>query len=769
MKTSKSYYYILSLLLSLIQYGKAQNYPLGTWHTHLPYNTAVDVCKSKDYIYAATPYAVFAVNTSDNSMKTYTKSSGLNDVGIEAIGYDTSSNTLIIAYSNANIDILQNGKVYNITAYKNAAITADKAVRQIYCHQGIAYLATGFGIVTIHLNTKEMGDSYFFVMPAGYMPTNAVYADDDNILAATEGGLYLGIKTKNLLSFSNWSLLSGNNNLPNGSTTAVCYHQGQWTTSVAGDAIYAYDGSLWRAVEYHASWTCTDLASENNMMAGSFQKKDASGNVTDKKIGLKNNASPFEFFNNPYYIQIPENIVIDKFFNVWYADIYTGLNALSNGVISKYQPNGPYDISGSNVVSFGNKMYVMGSGISRNLSPPGSRSGWYIYDHGFWENINATNTPTLADVTDPSVAQPLADGTLLIGAHNYGLLEVNTNNWTFQRYDKPVGASSNYRITDMTTDTYGNVWMANAYSNVPLICRTSEGKYLYYSNYQINGKPLNGIAIDNGGQVWVTILDGGMAMLNHANTLEDKSDDQYILFNNIAGLGGLPTNSTWCLATDNTGIIWVGTSEGIAIISCPEYALDRQCDASQICIPRNDGTRNCDNLLEDEIITCLKVDAANQKWIGTNNGVFLISDDGLSTIHYFNKDNSPLLSNTIKSISINPSDGEVFFITDRGISTFRGEATLTSEPSEEPYAYPNPVPPDYDGLLAIRNMPNNASVNITDSGGRLVFKTTCTGGQVVWDMKDFDGNTVATGIYYFTAQGAEKKDHKTVKALIIRQ
>ncbi len=761
--------YVLIILLCISSYCVAQQLPLGTWRTHLPYNTAVDVCESNNYIYCATPQTVFAVHLSDNSIKTYTKSSGLNDVGVAAIGYDTTLSVLIICYSNANIDILQNGKIYNIIAYKNAPITADKEVRQIYCHKGMAYLATGFGVVSVNLQKKEMGDSYFFTMPSGYLATNAIYADDTQIIAATENGLYKGDKNRNLLSFSNWNLLSGIDGLPSGNVTSICLYQGKWTASVARDAIYQYDEFQWNVLERHTSWVCSDINAENNMLAATFQKKDASGNVTDKRIALKNGNMAFEYFDNPIYIQIPENIVIDKNADIWYADIYTGLNKLSNGAISKYYPNGPYDISGSYAIANDSKMYIMGSGITRSLSPPGSRAGWYVYDGGMWGNINATNTASLVDITDPSVAEPLSKDRLLIGAHNYGLLEVSTQDWSILRHDRPEGASSNYRVSGMVTDAGGNVWIANSFSNIPIICRKADGKYVYFSNFQINGKPLNDITIDKTGQIWVTIIDGGMAMFNYGNTLEDKSDDQYILFNNIPGLGGLPTNSTWCLSADTEGDIWVGTSEGIAVITCTEYALDRQCDATQICIPRNDGTRNCDNLLEDEIITCLTVDAANRKWIGTNNGVFLVSADGLKTLHYFNKDNSPLLSNTIKYIGIQPSDGEVFFITDRGISSYRGEATITDENSDAPYAYPNPVPPDYDGLLAIRNMPNNAAVNITDSGGRLVFKTTVTGGQIIWDMKDFDDDTVATGVYYITAQGEEKKDHKTVKVLIVRR
>ena len=62
-------------------------------------------------------------------------------------------------------------------------------------------------------------------------------------------------------------------------------------------------------------------------------------------------------------------------------------------------------------------------------------------------------------------------------------------------------------------------------------------------------------------------------------------------------------------------------------------------------------------------------------------------------------------------------------------------------------AYPNPVRPDYNGLIAIKGLVRDANVKITDINGRLVYETTALGGQAVWDGNDYNGQRVATGIY----------------------
>ena len=47
--------------------------------------------------------------------------------------------------------------------------------------------------------------------------------------------------------------------------------------------------------------------------------------------------------------------------------------------------------------------------------------------------------------------------------------------------------------------------------------------------------------------------------------------------------------------------------------------------------------------------------------------LFLVSPDGLQTIHQFTAENSPLLSNTILSVATDPNTGEVIIATDAGL------------------------------------------------------------------------------------------------------
>ena len=55
--------------------------------------------------------------------------------------------------------------------------------------------------------------------------------------------------------------------------------------------------------------------------------------------------------------------------------------------------------------------------------------------------------------------------------------------------------------------------------------------------------------------------------------------------------------------------------------------------------------------------------------------MFLLSEDGTEEILHFTKNNSPLFSDNIVDIVINPENGEVFIGTENGLISYRSNAT----------------------------------------------------------------------------------------------
>lgn len=208
----------------------------------------------------------------------------------------------------------------------------------------------------------------------------------------------------------------------------------------------------------------------------------------------------------------------------------------------------------------------------------------------------------------------------------------------------------------------------------------------------------------------------------------------------------------YALAEDLDGNVWIASSNGPFYISSAD-AIAGNDAFIQHKVPRNDGTNLADYLLSDVKTRCIAVDGANRKWMGTENGVFLISSDCNTLLQHFTTENSPLPSNTVYDICIDNNSNIVYFATERGLCSYASDAT---EPSEEMtkdnvYAYPNPVTPEYTGKITIVGLSFNADVKIVTSNGALVNQGRSTGGSYQWDGRDLKGKRVASGVYMVQA------------------
>jgi hypothetical protein len=172
--------------------------------------------------------------------------------------------------------------------------------------------------------------------------------------------------------------------------------------------------------------------------------------------------------------------------------------------------------------------------------------------------------------------------------------------------------------------------------------------------------------------------------------------------------------------------------------------------------------------MQGQYTTCIAIDGANRKWIGTlGGGVFLMSADGTQQILNFTSANSPLLSNNILSIAIDQSNGEVFFGTDQGLVSYRGTATEGNSAFSNVYAYPDPVPHGYTGPIAIKNLVANSDIKIATVNGELVYHTVALGGQAVWYGTNFNGNRVQTGVYLIFCTSPDGTQSLVTKLLLV--
>ena len=236
---------------------------------------------------------------------------------------------------------------------------------------------------------------------------------------------------------------------------------------------------------------------------------------------------------------------------------------------------------------------------------------------------------------------------------------------------------------------------------------------------------------------------------------DDKTNKNTFLSN------GFPSTDINTLAEDQDGQIWIGTGNGVAVVSASSDIFTR---AVTIYTPIYQRRR----LLLQEKVSKIVVDGGNRKWMGTANGIFLFSPAADELVQNFTTENSPLPSTQILDIAIDASSGEVFMATANGLLSYRGDATDASEDFGGVKIFPNPVRPEFQGELTISGLVENSVIKITDSAGRLLKETKSNGGTATWNLLDTQGNHAQTGIYFVFAVSTDGQESFVGKVAVVR-
>ncbi len=742
----------------------SQEIGIGEWRDHLPYENTVSVTASSQKIYCATPYSLFYLNKSDNSINRLTRISGLSDIGIVKIGFSKDYNTLLIAYSNTNLDLIKGNTIINMRDILNSsAVTPEeKVINNLIFIDNLAYLSCGFGIVVLDMENEEIVDTYYIGPNGIHLNVLDLAYNDTSFFAATESGIYMAYTdSPNLAYFGSWSK-DESLPFPNATYSHITFNQdklfvNKYSTAYASDTILYCDNSQWNYNNLFQHGNVKNMRTFDDVLyiTHTYYLR---GYTTDLNEVL--NIWTYNYEVNPN----SRDMIVDDDI-IWIADGAKGLVRRNDGNNFSYiYPNGPqipdvFDMSISN-----NKLWVVAGG--RNLSwnslfKYGNTSSFIDEE---WNTFNRNNTPALDSIRDLVVVavNPTNSNQVFMGSWSLGMVEFE--NQEYKGLYTPENSGLNYKSNEgppvckvggLAFDNSGNLWATSSYAERILSVRLPDGSdfgdwYSFNLGSFSSTQDVGRLIIDSYDQKWIMVrAEHSLIVFNDNGTITQPGDDQVKILSSASGNGAIPGNKVFSIANDNDGEIWIGTDEGISVIYSPENVFSNyNFDAQRILIPRNDGTGLADILLEFETVTAIAVDGANNKWIGTDrSGVFHLSPDGQKELQHFTEQNSPLFSNNITSISINQTTGEVFFGTAKGIISYKSTATGGSETIVSAYAYPNPVRSGYNGPIAIIGLPENADFKITDISGKLVYSGIAQGGQAIWYGTTHEGRRVQTGVY----------------------
>ena len=759
--------YLIVLMVFLTGVPASGQNPVGAWSDHLSYYTARNIAIGPEEIFASTGSSIIVFNQEFEELKKISRVHGLSETRISCIAYSEDNKSLVIAYTSTNIDILKGERIYNIPDIRNKYIPGNKNIYRVKTSGRYAYLATSFGIVVLDIVRNEIFDTW---KPGNGNSLGEVYDIDFSgnfIYAATNIGLYKGdMSGMGLSYYGNWNLVTSLPD-PSGLYNAVVTLQNRIYVNrsdinAAGDSVYMLDGGS-SLFEYQPG--TRNLSMDKHTGGFTITTKNSAKVFNENGTLLKNITS--SDFPNPDFLQSAV-----KGTDIWIADKSSGLLRGENmSSFTKLNLPGPYTNNANYVTNSHGRTFITGGALDNAWNNQWRNLQIFIHDNNSW------HSELSSDLWDPMRVLPDPDdpGHYWVSTWGSGLLEYE-NNVLVNHYNDSnsplqtiIPGRPYSRICGLAMDRDRNIWITQ--TEVPGIIKVLKADRQTWITFPITLETptIGDIIITRTGQKWVILPRGfGLFVLDDNKTPENFTDDRYKTMlvkdndNKIISI-------IYSIAEDLDGNIWVGTDQGPVIYYNPASVFSGEMKAFRVKVPRDDGTGLADYMLGTEIITSIAVDGANRKWLGTfSSGAYLLSSDGSKKLVNYTAENSPLLSNSVTSLAIDDSSGEIWIGTDEGVISVRGDATLGADRFGKVYTFPNPVRETYTGNVTITGLMRNTEIRITDISGNLVYRTISDGGQATWDLMNYDGQRVSTGVYLVFCATEDGSNSAVTKMLVIK-
>ncbi|MFY0481789.1 two-component regulator propeller domain-containing protein [Flavobacterium sp. PLA-1-15] len=763
------YFFQVFFFFISIQVGFSQN--SKSWNSYFSYNEVKDVSESTNKVFAASENALFSKSDITNEIKTTNTIDGLPGQTISAIYHSQTFNRTLIGYENGLLMIINegDGTMKTVVDIINKQINPTiKKINHITEHEGIAYISCDFGMVQYNLATLQFGDTYFIGDNGAEIKVFQSVVFNGFIYAATEssGIRRANVSSPNLINYNEWA------NIAPGYWLGVEAIGNQLVAVNTSSNVHRYNGATFQPF-IQLFQQPLDLRENEGSLVATTQSSVYVYNEQLAQI-LQINAN-----------QITEVQAVFTCATVVNGKVYIGTKehglittSLNNPFTFDFlSPDGPerneifaVNASTDNIWAvFGGYDYGYDPHLYSGSGPSLFGIGKFIANK--WLSIpkeDVLGARSLSKIT----INPTNPSQVYISSYHSGLLKLENDiptNLFDQTNSAPNGPETltfvpNYtsiRINGTAFDKEGNLWVTNSRVVKALKVLKPNGQWQTFSTENVVDDQtqlnIDQLKIDKNGTKWMASSFGVLAFNENINSFKkiDMAD------------GNLPTNVVRTIAIDNRNQLWIGTIKGLRILSSVDrFNADEQMATNPIIIMEEGVAQE---LLYEQFITDIVVDGANNKWIGTaESGVFQVSSNGQQILQRFTISNSPLPSNSIHDIDINPITGEVFFATTKGMVSFKGFSTTGNDNLQNVKVYPNPVRPEYYGTVKITGLLDKARIKITDIEGNLVHEVVSEGGTVEWDTTAFGKYKVASGVYMIFISAQDGIETKVKKVMIVR-
>lgn len=444
-----------------------------------------------------------------------------------------------------------------------------------------------------------------------------------------------------------------------------------------------------------------------------------------------------------------------------------GLDVLDiDGTLESYKPNSPAsngftDIEVTNDGNLWIAADYLGQGIGKGIMNFNG-SEWNNFTFPEYNQIKSNGYSWISIINDNKiVASNFGNGLLTIEntPDNRKFTIYNDTNSVLTGYD----GGSFVVAGENRVDRFGNIWVVNyAESGIgpALVAITPDGKdYGYENRTNVNNRKYYSLAIDQNGTKWAGSYPGvgnGIMYYNENNTLDNYSDDIYGMISSTSTTG-LSSNDISSIEVDKLGIVWVGTSSGLSAIINPAGVFN------------NSGlvVRNV-NLISDNSVNDIIVDAQNNKWIATEKGVWVLNPDATELLGIIDKENSPLPTNSILSLATDENNGKIYFGTSKGLYS---AVSLFVKPLDafDIKSYPQPFNIPENEFMVIDGLAPGSAIRILTTNGQLIRSLSSDSRKVTWDGRNESGELVKTGVYLLVTSSSSTDASSVQKIAVINQ
>ena len=759
----------------------------GTWITHNYFMSSKiqNVFDTGDKIYYVNCNKLFMFDKTTTQTVSLNNQNKLSGGQISQIYYDWENGLLFVSYLDTNIDIIDSdGKVYNVSNLKNVVTHINnhtvssgevtsftgRTINDITFANGMAYIAVDYGYAVIDETTKKMTAN---VKLGSGVNINSVAVIGNKMVILTNNKCYYGpVGSTNPLQ--QYASYSGSYN------KSKMYPVNETSLFILGaSALYNYDfsGGAPVSTSLVASAPTSVQKAKTGFIANfAGQKFYYTIDETGKTATKASSAIGFATCN-------PNG---DG--TVWIND-GNGLHVKSGS--TSYKMNAlttdePYWLKYNTAMG---KLYVGTSALNGKNRTVASNMAPHVintYDGSKWV---AATPYTATGAAYEFVFAPFDSTTYVRTSWRNGLHKVK-NDALVATYTSNNSLAASYigGKSHPAFDNYGNLWVVTSYGNpncpVAVLPRDkftstpakanwyqpsgllsiSTG-YMQRSRFLVAKKNNYKIYCDGD---WVSTGWIGQ-LLCWDNGSEDVTAGNYRVSHIASFINQNNQLIDWTyilhMEEDNDGMIWVGYTGGVFVFD-PDVVFDDFPHATRPLVTVFDEGKGY--LCDGYDVYDIGVTRDNKKWIATNNGVYYVSADGSEVYNHFTTENSDIPSDLVYSIECDPVHDRVYIFTDNGFAEYLVSGDAAAVNFDDTYAFPNPVEPDFTGMVKIAKLMDNTYVTITDRAGQVVAQMGPVMGSALWDCSGTDGNRVPTGVYnIYVAQGGQPSTTGTPQATIM--